>query len=97
MSGIERVSASAMRFDFTSQRHELAHLTVPMEVREALGLGIDGPVHLDIWTDLGHCHGDFDMTSNGEVRASRRPNGPNCGLLGVVGAEMQGVAIATRA
>jgi hypothetical protein len=85
----------SVTFDFTSQRHEPAHFTVPMEVREALRLGVDGWIYLDLWTSAGRARGNFLMTSNGEVRASAKDDGPNRGLLGVVGAAMWGIAVAT--
>jgi hypothetical protein len=87
---------TSVTFDFTSHRHEPAHFTVPMDVRTALGLGIDGPVHLEIWTASGHVRGKFLMASNGEVRASAKPDGPNRELLGVVPAGSWGVAVASR-
>ena len=86
----------AATFEFQAQRHEDGHITVPMEIREALDLGIDGPVHLDIFTEQGHIHGDFEMTSNGEVRASRRSGGPNRQLLDVVPRGAVGFAVASR-
>ena len=84
-------------FGFVSHSHEEAHLTVPIEVRRALELGIDGPVHLDISTAKGHVAGTFAMTSNGEVRASKRVEGENRALLGVVGTAEWGLATASRA
>ena len=86
----------SVTFDFTSQRHEAAHFTVPIEVRTALGPGIDGPVYLEIWTPNGHVRGTFLMTSNGEVRASARTDGDNRGLIGIVGAGEWGLAVASR-
>jgi hypothetical protein len=82
-------------FHFRAQRHENAHITVPWAVREELNLGVDGPVHLDIWTAYGHIHGDFEMKSNGEVYASSRPDDPNRLLVGVVPAGAEGFAVAS--
>ena len=84
-------------FDFVAQSHEDAHLTVPIDVREALKLGPSDSIHLDLLTASGRAVGDFEMGSGGEIDVPKSlKHKRNVALVGIVHAGEWGVATASR-